>query len=198
MNFHFMKVEGLETLQVKDLKLTVTFNKKAKFHIRFDHVRVTASQFQTNVLIDMLKTMGFSLRYNGTGPLSFTIHDLEIWGSTKFTLPIIWGSVEIYKFQSSMEVGSVKSNIGLLKDNTFINDMANQQIERLLPHFINNNKGLLNPIMEKQILPMVNKFLKGTKIWNLIGLWFNPGAKCVPKPAPWMHLDEQATTPLLY
>lgn len=186
MNLLRLKVEGLDTLQVKDLKLTALLKKKAKFHVQFKRLRVSSTQFQTNTLVDLLKTMGISLRYNGTGPLNFTINDLDIVGSTQFTMPIIWGSVEIYNFESSIKVGSVNSKIGLLQNNRVINEMLNKQIENLLPEFINSNKGALNPIIRKQILPMLNKALKGTKIWSLISLWFNSGSKCVPKPAPFI------------
>lgn len=185
MNLLRLKVEGLDTLQVKDLKVTLIFNKKAKFHVYFKRLRISSTQFETSTVVDLLKSMGIALRYNGTGPLDFTINDLNIVGTTKFTLPIIWGSVEIYGFDSSIKVGSVKSKIGLMKNNKFLNEMINEQIENLLPAFLNSNKGALNPIMETQILPMANKFLKGTKIWSLINLWLSSSPKCVPKPAPW-------------
>lgn len=192
MNLLRLKVEGLNTLKVKDLKLTTFLKKKAKFHLYFKRLRISSTQFQTNTLVDLLNSMGIFLRYNGTGPLNFTINDLNIKGSTKFTLPIIWGSMEIYKFEVSINVGSVNSKIGLLKNNRFMNEMLNEQIENLLPDFLNSKEASqkVTSIMRTEILPMVNKALKGTKIWNLISLWFKSGSKCVPKPAPFVF-DEQ-------
>lgn len=180
------KFEGLDDLQIKKLKVSYTFNKKVKYHFIFKKLTATATKLNTDTLVDFMKQLGLSVRYEGTGPLEFSLHNLSIQGEFKYKMPFIFGSIKIYKFQCIVGLGGVTSNIGGILGNGAINEMINDQIETIIPQFINGNQKQISATIEDVFVPRVNAMLKGKKIWSLLGMMGSSSNKCNPTPAPWL------------
>ncbi|ALC39604.1 CG7916 [Drosophila busckii] len=180
------RFDGLEQMQIKKLKVSYTFSKKVKFHFNFKELKASAHVLNTDTFVDLLKELGLSVRYEGTGPLSFSLENLSIQGQFKYKMPFIFGSIKIYKFECVVGLGGVKSHIGGVLGNGRYNEMVNDIIEYEVPAFINGRQKQISDKIESLFVPFVNEKLKGHKIWYLLGQLGGSTKKCNPTPAPWL------------
>ena len=191
MQFLRFRFDGLDQMEIRKLKVSYTFNKKVKFHFVFKELKAVAAVLNTDTFLDVLEQLGLSVRYEGSGPLEFALENLSIEGQFKYKLPLIFGSIKIYKFQATVTLGSVRSNIGGILGNGKMNSFVNDQIEDLIPAFINGNQAEISARIEENFVPRVNAKLKGKKIWYLLGKLGGSNHKCNPTPAPWLAIDDQ-------
>ncbi|XP_054745189.1 uncharacterized protein LOC129249410 [Anastrepha obliqua] len=187
------RFDGLDQMDIKKLKVSYTFSKKVKFHFIFKELKATAQAYNTDTLIDLLNELGLSVRYEGSGSLEFALKNLAIEGQFKYKMPFFLGSIKIYKFQATVSLGSVTSNIGGLLGNGNLNSYLNEQIETIIPNYINNNQKEISEKIESNFVPRVNAYLKGHKIWWLFGQMTGSNNKCDPTPAPWLAVQQNKT-----
>ncbi|XP_067625372.1 uncharacterized protein [Eurosta solidaginis] len=184
------RFDGLDGMDIKKLKVSYTFNKKVKYHFIFKELKATAHILNTNTTIDLLKELGVSVNFEGSGPLEFILHDLSIQGQFKYKIPYLWGSIKIYKFEAIVGLGGVTSNIGGILGNGKLNRYINDQIENTITSYINDNQKEISKKIEEAIVPNVNAKLKGHKIWWIFGqLGSSSSGKCNPEPVPWTALE---------
>lgn len=176
-------------MQIKKLKISYLFGKKVQFDFNFPELKATARTLDTDTLIDFLKQLGISVRYEGSGPLSFSLNNLRLKGKFNYKIPFIFGSIKIYKFECVVSLGGVQSNIGGILGNGRVNEMINDEIEYAIPAFINGNQQQISDTIEQMIVPTVNEKMKGKKIWSLLGMLGSSTTKCVPEPAPWSAIE---------
>lgn len=185
------KFEGLDGMEIKKLKVSFTFNKRVKFHFHFKHLTATATTMNTDTFVDLMEQLGLSVRYEGSGPLDFSLENLSIHGSFKYKMPIFFGSIKIYNFNAIVNLGGVTSNIGGILGNGALNELINDQIEFLIPTFVNGYQEEISDTIEKLFVPQANALLKGKKLWNVLGMLGNSNSKCKPTPAPWILKNKQ-------
>jgi len=185
------RLDGLDIMDILNLQISYTFTKKVKFDFNFPELRARALYLNTNTFADMLEQLGISVRYEGSGPLDFSLHNLRLTGEFKYKMPILWGSIKIYKFQMTVGLGSVTSNIGGILGNGAYNQLINNYIEQAIPLYVNNNQAEISAKIETTLVPSINESLKGNNILSL--LWdslMNIGSSspppCIPTPAPWL------------
>ncbi|XP_005189997.2 uncharacterized protein LOC101896308 [Musca domestica] len=181
------RFDGLEDMEIKKLKVSYTFNKKVKFHFNFKQLKATASVLNTDTFVDLMKELGLSVRYEGSGPMEFSLENLSLQGQFKYKMPFIFGSIKIYKFECVVTLGGVRSNIGGILGNGKINEMINDEIDYLIPALINGNQKKISDTIEQVIVPRVNAMMKGKKIWSMLGMLGSSNKKCVPTPAPFLE-----------
>uniref|UniRef100_A0A1I8MRI5 Hemolymph juvenile hormone binding protein (JHBP) n=1 Tax=Musca domestica TaxID=7370 RepID=A0A1I8MRI5_MUSDO len=181
------RFDGLEDMEIKKLKVSYTFNKKVKFHFNFKQLKATASVLNTDTFVDLMKELGLSVRYEGSGPMEFSLENLSLQGQFKYKMPFIFGSIKIYKFECVVTLGGVRSNIGGILGNGKINEMINDEIDYLIPALINGNQKKISDTIEQVIVPRVNAMMKGKKIWSMLGMLASSNKKCVPTPAPFLE-----------
>ncbi|XP_037819662.1 uncharacterized protein LOC119609056 isoform X2 [Lucilia sericata] len=181
------RFDGLDKMEIKKLKVSYTFNKKVKFHFNFPVLKATASLMNTDTFLDTMKQLGLSVRYEGSGPFEFSLQNLSIEGQFKYKMPFIFGSIKIYKFQAVVTLGSVTSNIGGILGNGKLNKLVNDQIEDLVPSFINGHQAEISAMIEENFVPRVNAMMKGKKIWYMLGQLGGSTSKCDAPPAPWSN-----------
>ncbi|KAM8715204.1 hypothetical protein ACLKA7_002278 [Drosophila subpalustris] len=189
MQFLRFRFDGLETMEIKQLKVSYTFSKKVKFHFKFKELKASAHVLNTDTLIDLLQELGLSVRYEGTGPLAFSLENLSIQGQFKYKMPFIFGSIKIYKFECVVALGGVTSHIGGILGNGRINEMINDIISYEVPAFVNGRQKEISDRIEQFFVPLVNEKLKGHKIWYLLKMLTNSTKKCSPTPAPWLAVQ---------
>lgn len=189
LQFLRFRFDGLETMEIKKLKVSYTFNKKVQFHFKFKELKASAHFLNTDTLIDLLQELGLSVRYEGSGPLAFSLEDLTIQGSFKYKMPFIFGSIKIYKFECVVGLGGVNSHIGGILGNGRINEMINDIVDYQVPAFINGHQKEISDRIEAFFVPLVNERLKGHKIWFLLKQLNNTTKKCNPTPAPWLAVQ---------
>ncbi|XP_037960306.1 uncharacterized protein LOC119689533 [Teleopsis dalmanni] len=185
LQFLRFRFDGLDNMIIKKLKVSYTFNKKVKFHFIFPELKAKSQTLNTDTLVDMMKKLGLSVRYEGSGPMEFALRNLSIEGQFKYKMPFIFGSIKIYKFEATVTLGGVDSNIGGILGNGSINELINDEIESAIPAFINGNQKEISAMIEEIFVPTVNAKLKGKKIWYLLGQLGNSNKKCIPPPEPW-------------
>ncbi|XP_034100883.1 uncharacterized protein LOC117565744 [Drosophila albomicans] len=189
VQFLRFRFDGLETMEIKKMKVSYTFSKKVKYHFNFKELKASAHVLNTDTLIDLLKELGLSVRYEGTGPLSFSLENLSIQGQFKYKMPFIFGSIKIYNFECVVGLGGVTSHIGGILGNGRINEMINDIIEYEVPAFVNGRQKQISDKIESIFVPLVNDKLKGHKVWYLLGMLTNSSKKCTPTPAPWLAIQ---------
>jgi len=183
------RFDGLERMEIKKLQVSYTFSKKVVFHFNFKELILTAYKMKTDALVDFMERLGFSVRYEGSGPMKFVLENFSIQGKFKYTMPILWGSIKIYNFECVLSLGGVSSDIGGILGEGSVNRMINDRIEYEIPAFVNGNQAEISRLIEQSVVPTVNEQLKGKKIWYLLSQAGNSSPKCVPTPAPWLALD---------
>ncbi|XP_020810706.1 uncharacterized protein LOC110186011 [Drosophila serrata] len=189
LQFLRFRLDGLDGIEIKKLKVSYTFSKKVKFHFKMKQIKASAHFLDTNTFIDLLKKLGLSVRYESSGPLSFSLEDLSIQGEFKYKMPFIFGSIKIYKFQVAITLGGVSSNIGGVMGNGRINEFINDMIDKEVPAFINGNQAAISSTISEVFGPVVNSFLSGHKIWYLFSLLSATTGTCNPTPAPWLAVE---------
>ncbi|EDV58622.1 uncharacterized protein LOC6540920 [Drosophila erecta] len=191
LQFLRFRFDGLEGMQVKKLKISYTFNKKVKFHFNFPELKASAHYLDTNTFVDLLKELGLSVRYESSGPLSFSLQNLSIQGEFKYKMPFIFGSITIYKFSCAVGLGGVSSNIGGVMGNGRINEFLNDMLDKEIPAFINGNQDQISAKIEEIFVPLANAHLTGHKIWYLFSLLSAITGSCNPTPAPWLAMESR-------
>lgn len=186
------RFDGLDQMEIKKLKVSYTFSKKVKYHFNFKELKAKASLLNTDTFVDMMKELGLSVRYEGSGPLEFALENLSFQGQFKYKMPYIFGSIKIYNFLCVVGLGSVRSNIGGILGNGKINEFINEQIEYMIPAVINGNQAKISDMIEEAFVPRINAKLKGNKIWDLLGMVGGSTSKCNPTPAPFLADDDES------
>lgn len=189
LQFIRFRFDGLDRLDIKKMKVSYTLKKKVIYHFVFRELKATAYNYNTDTFIDMMRGFGISARYEGSGPLEFTLQDLSIEGRFKYKMPILWGSIKIYNFEAKVTLGGIRSNIGGILGNGKLNRFLNDKIESTIPNFINGNQKEISNVIEKIVVPRVNTYLKGHKVWWLLRQMIGSTNKCYPTPAPWLALE---------
>ncbi|XP_013102616.1 uncharacterized protein LOC106083879 [Stomoxys calcitrans] len=180
------RFDGLDDLQIKKLKVSYVFNKKVKYHFIFKELKAKAGILNTDTFADFMQQLGLSVRYEGSGPMEFALENLSLQGQFKYKMPFIFGSIKIYKFECTVGLGGVRSNIGGILGNGNINELINDEIEYMIPAYINGNQAKISKMIEETLVPRVNAMLKGKKIWSLLGMMGSSSNKCDPTPAPFL------------
>ncbi|XP_030377316.1 uncharacterized protein LOC115626179 [Scaptodrosophila lebanonensis] len=189
LQFLRFRLDGLDEMEIKKMKVSYTFSKKVQFHFNFKELKATSHVLNTDTFVDLMRELGLSVRYEGTGPLAFTLENLSIQGQFKYKMPFIFGSIKIYKFECVVALGGVKSSIGGILGNGSINEMINDMIEYEVPAFINGRQKEISEKIESIFVPLVNEKLKGHKVWYLFSLLANSSRTCKPTPAPWLAVE---------
>ncbi|XP_030569891.1 uncharacterized protein LOC115769303 [Drosophila novamexicana] len=189
VQFLRFRFDGLENMEIKKLKVSYTFSKKVQFHFKFKELKISSHILNTDTLIDLLQELGLSVRYEGTGPLGFTLEDLSIQGSFKYKMPLIFGSIKIYNFDCVVALGGVTSHIGGILGNGRFNEMVNDIIDYEVPALVNGRQKQISDRIESYFVPLVNERLKGHKVWFLLKQLVNLNKKCSPTPAPWLAVQ---------
>ncbi|CAD6997374.1 uncharacterized protein LOC101460765 [Ceratitis capitata] len=189
LQFIRFRFDGLDQMDIKKLKVSYTFNKKVKYHFVFKQLKATAHILNTDTSLDLMRALGLSVRYEGSGPLEFILENLSIQGQFKYKMPFLWGSIKIYKFEAKVTLGGVTSNIGGILGNGKLNRYINEQLENFIPDFINGNQNEISAHIEDVLVPRVNAYLKGHKVWWLLGQVIGSSNKCYPTPAPWLAME---------
>ncbi|XP_011181196.2 uncharacterized protein LOC105211472 [Zeugodacus cucurbitae] len=189
LQFIRFRFDGLDRMDIKKMKVSYTFKKKVVFHFVFRELKATAHVYNTDTFLDMMRGLGMSVRYEGSGPLQFALEDLSIEGQFKYKMPLFWGSIKIYKFEAKVSLGGVRSNIGGILGSGKLNRFLNDKIEDIIPNFINGNQKEISDHIENIIVPRLNAYLKGHKVWWLLGQMIGSTNKCYPTPAPWLALE---------
>lgn len=176
-------------MDIKKMKVSYTFKKKVVYHFVFRELKASAHIYNTDTFVDMMRSLGLSARYEGSGLLDFALQDLSIEGQFKYKMPIFWGSIKIYKFEAKVTLGGVRSNIGGILGNGKFNRFLNDKIESIIPNYINGNQKEISKKIENIFVPQINAYLKGHKVWWLLGQMIGSNNKCSPTPAPWLALE---------
>lgn len=141
-----------------------------------------------------MKQIGVDVRFEGAGDIDFVLKNLGLSGSFKYKLPILFGSIKIYDFYALVTLGSCESNISGLLGNGKMNRKLNEYIEDTVMYSVADNHKLISDTIEENVVPRVNKALKGYNAWDLIAMITggNDGpepeekpSKCVAPPLPW-------------
>lgn len=185
-----VRFDGLDKIEIKKFSVGVIF-KHVKFHFIFKELRFR-SLYDTNTFVDFMKQLGFDVRYEGEGSIDFSLKHLEIKGSFKYKMPMLWGSMKIYKFNCVVTLRDCDSNIqaGILGTGK-LNRKFNDVIEKTVLSAINDNQQQISDKIEEIVVPRVNDVLKGHKFWYLFSLlgkiFEHTGEKCVPPPERWYN-----------
>lgn len=168
---------------------------KITFDFLFKNIVASASQYDTNTILDAMRQLGLSVQYEGEGTLNFGLKNLRIAGTIKYKIPILWGSIKITSMKTQVSLGSCTSEITGFMGNGAINRMINRQIENFVEMGINNNQNEISDLIEDNLVPKVNKMLKGNDFWTLIDMIFSSSegeseddpivVNCVAPADPW-------------
>lgn len=187
-------MEGLDKFKIQKFKLNI-ITSKITFDFLFQNINASANKYETDTILDLLKQLGLSVQYEGDGSLEFGLKNLRIAGVLKYKIPILWGSIKITSLKTEFSLEQCTSDItGLLGDGS-LNKMMNRQIENLVESGINNNSQEISDFIENNLVPKVNKILKGNDFWTLIDMIFSNTegeseddpivTNCVPPSDPW-------------
>lgn len=188
------RVDGLDDFKINRFKLNI-ITSKVQFDFTFRNVKASAEKYDTNTLLDAMRQLGLSVQYEGDGSLEFGLKNLRIAGKMKYKIPILWGSIKITSLKTEISLEKCTSDItGFMGDGS-INRMINQQIENFVETGINSNTQEISDFIEDNLVPKVNKMLKGNDFWTLIDLIFSSTegeneddpieTTCVPPADPW-------------
>ncbi|XP_013102615.1 uncharacterized protein LOC106083878 [Stomoxys calcitrans] len=188
------RVDGLDNFKIKQFKLNM-FTSKIKFDFLFKNIAASASKYETDTILDAMRQLGLSVQYEGDGTLGFGLKNLRVAGTLKYKMPILWGSIKITSLKTQITLESCESEIGGFMGDGSINRMINRQIENFVEKGINNNQDEISDFIEDNLVPKVNKLLKGNDFWTLIDLIFSSSegeseddpitTNCVPPADPW-------------
>ncbi|XP_075150491.1 uncharacterized protein LOC142224593 [Haematobia irritans] len=189
-----LRVDGLDNFKIQKFKLNM-FTSKITFDFLFKNIVASASKYETDTILDAMRQLGLSVEYEGDGTLDFGLKNLRIAGTLKYKLPILWGSIKITSLKTQITLESCTSEItGFMGDGS-INRMINRQIENFVEMGINNNQAEISDFIEDNLVPKVNKMLKGNDFWTLIDMIFSSSegeseddpivSNCVAPADPW-------------
>uniref|UniRef100_A0A1L8EG06 Putative juvenile hormone binding protein in insects n=1 Tax=Haematobia irritans TaxID=7368 RepID=A0A1L8EG06_HAEIR len=187
-------LQGLDKFKINKFKLNI-ITSKITFDFLFQDINASATKYETDTILDLLQQLCLSVQYEGDGFLEFGLKNLRIAGVLKYKIPILWGSIKITSLKTEISLEQCTSDItGLLGDGS-LNKMINRQIENLVVSGINNNSQEISDFIEDNLVPKVNKILKGNDFWTLIDIIFSSTegeseddpivTKCVPPSDPW-------------
>lgn len=187
-----LTINGLNDFKIQKLTINL-ITKRVKYNFNFKKVHVL-SEYDTNTFADLIRKFGVDVRFEGAGDINFAMKNLAFSGSFKYKLPILFGSIKIYNFYCLVSLGSAEANISGILGSGNMNRMMNHYIEDFVEHGIADNHKLISDTIEENVVPRVNKALKGYNAWDLIGKITGgggpepeePPTKCVaPPPLPW-------------
>lgn len=159
------------------------------------NIKVSADKYETDTILDAMRQLGVSVEYEGEGSLEFGLKNLRLVGDLKYKMPVLWGSMKITSLKTQISLEKCSSNItGFMGDGS-INRMINRQIENFVETGINSNTKEISDFIEANLVPKVNKQLKGNDLWTLIDYIFSSSedegeddpisTTCVPPADPW-------------
>ncbi|KAI8121097.1 uncharacterized protein LOC111689836 [Lucilia cuprina] len=188
------RVDGLDDFKINRFKLNM-FTSKVKFDFLFRNVKASAAKYETDTILDAMRQLGLSVEYEGDGSLEFGLKNLRIAGTLKYKIPILWGSIKITSLKTEITLEKCTSDItGFMGDGS-INRMINRQIENFVEMGVNGNTQEISDFIENNLVPKVNKMLKGNDFWTIIDYIFSSTegegeddpivTTCVPPADPW-------------
>ncbi|KAM7352102.1 uncharacterized protein ACRADG_004740 [Cochliomyia hominivorax] len=188
------RVDGLDDFKINRFKLNM-LTSKVKFDFTFHNVKASADKYETDTILDAMRQLGLSVQYEGDGALEFGLTNLRIAGTLKYKIPILWGSIKITSLKTEITLEKCSSNItGFMGDGS-INNLINRQIENFVENGVNGNKQEISDFIENNLVPKINKKLKGNDFWTLIDFIFSStegetendpiNTTCVPPEDPW-------------
>lgn len=188
-------IYGLNDFKINKLTINL-FAKKIKYNFNFKKIQLDTG-YDTDTFADLMSSYGVDVKFEGTGKVDCALKNLNLSGSFKYKLPILFGSIKIYNFYCLVSLGSCESDISGVLGSGNLNRMMNEYIEDLVMTGIADNHKLISDTIESNVVPRVNKILKGYNAWDLIAYITGGGSdapenngdepsKCVASPPlPW-------------
>ena len=187
-------VEGLDNFKIQKFKLNI-ITSKVTFDFLFKNINISADKYETDTILDLMRQLGLSVQYEGDGSLEFGLKNLRIAGVLRYKIPILWGSIKITSLKTEFSLEECNSDItGILGDGS-LNKMINRKLESAVVSGLNDNSQQLSDFIEDNLVPKVNKILKGNDFWTLIDYIFTNTegeneddpiiTNCVPPTDPW-------------
>ncbi|XP_055377931.1 uncharacterized protein LOC129609832 [Condylostylus longicornis] len=114
-----------------------------------------------NYVLDALAFAGNrELTINGAGDVDFSIQNVNLKATAKFG---IIGGINLQDFHSTLDVGSVKSQITGLIGGGLPNDVINSVIEELILTTVKDHRAEISEIIKQVAVPLIEKFIKEMK-----------------------------------
>ncbi|XP_067625371.1 uncharacterized protein [Eurosta solidaginis] len=189
------RVDGLDNFKINRFKLNLILS-KINFDFNFREIKVSAPQYNTETIIDLLQEIGVKLEFVGAGALDFAVKNLRVVGVLKYKIPVLWGSIKIKSLKVTVTLGDAASHITGILGEGKLNDLLNEKMEQLLVSSINDNKNEISASIENTVVPRVNKLLKGNNFWTLLDWILSSDdaeneddpikTKCVAPADPWV------------
>jgi len=161
------RIDGLDAFKIKKLNINLIFN-RIKFDFLFSNIRASAQKYDTDTMIDLLRQLGLSVEYEGDGSLDFGLVNLRLAGTLKYKIPILWGSVKITSLKTKVTLEKCNSDISGFMGDGKLNRMVNDQVEGLIESSVNDNEEAVSNLIEDNLVPRVNKLLKGNNFWTIL------------------------------
>lgn len=188
------RLDGLDDFKINKFKLNI-IKSKVTFDFTFKNIRASAPRYDTNTILDALRQLGLSVKYEGDGTLDFGLENLRVAGTLKYKIPILWGSIKILSLKTTISLESCNSEITGILGEGKLNRLLNDKLAGFIETGINDNQQLISETIENTLVPRVNKLLKGNDFWTLIDLILSSDdgtseddpivTKCVPPADPW-------------
>ncbi|XP_017068001.1 uncharacterized protein LOC108105786 [Drosophila eugracilis] len=179
---HF-SLNGLNDFDIDEMKVNAVTS-KVTYKFSFRDVNVD-TQYDLSVL---LKKYGFTINLIGAGHAKFSIKDMVIWGTLKYSLGVLSGKLKLKSLEVRTHLGEVDSEIeGILGDGT-INEKMNEYLAEAVELAINENEDLIADTIESIALPAVNSVLDDITLADVIsGSGGEGGEKevCIPPEFEW-------------
>ncbi|XP_017014684.2 uncharacterized protein [Drosophila takahashii] len=179
---HF-RLNGLNDFDIDEMKINA-LTSKVTYKFSFRDVNVD-TVYDLKVL---LKKYGFTVNLIGAGHAKFTIKDMVIWGTLKYSLGMLSGNLKLKSLEVRTHLGEVDSEIeGILGDGQ-INEKMNEYLAEVVELAINENEDLIADTIETIALPAVNSVLDDLSIAEIIsGSGGEGGEKevCIPPEFEW-------------
>ncbi|XP_055904606.1 uncharacterized protein LOC129940324 [Eupeodes corollae] len=163
-------VMGLDNVEIKKLDIGYTLSQSVKFNFLLPKVDITGKVL-TNLTIDALSKLGLKLNGNVHSDAELVLQNVTFQGYFKYKMPFVFGSVKIYKFEASIQVGNIVSKIDGLMGNGLLNQLLNSKIEKSLLQLVNSSKGQtkISTLLRDTLVPFANSKFEGSNIWTILG-----------------------------
>lgn len=165
------------------------------FDFLFQNINISADKYETDTILDLMRELGLSVQYEGDGSLEFGLKNLRIAGVLRYKIPILWGSIKITSLKTEFSLEECNSDITGILGNGNLNQMINRQLENAVVSGLNDNSQQISDFIEDNLVPKVNKMLKGNDFWTIIDYIFTNTegeneddpiiTDCVPPTDPW-------------
>ncbi|XP_055848361.1 uncharacterized protein LOC129913620 [Episyrphus balteatus] len=167
-NFKNIRIEGLDDLLINHFEINYVFSQEVLYNFTFPKIIATGS-FLSDSIMDLIKEFGINVHHYGNGDFEIIFENLTLEGYFKYTMPLAWGSISIYNFKGSVELGNISSNIDGLAGESNLSQLINEKIEEFGMKFVQSNQELINNMVRDFLIPMANVKLEGKTVWSLIG-----------------------------